>query len=137
MALRIEMLGQGECGVTSVEAGVEVLTSKPARYGGLGRSFSSTDLLAAALGTCVASDIEPIALRHGVPLEEIEIVAEKELRTAPKRLDALRLLVTLPAQVTDDVVERLRRASETCVVRRSLASEVEVVVSFKRSDRGA
>lgn len=137
MALRIEMLGGGECCVTNPETGVEVVTSKPPRYGGLGRSFSSTDLLAAALGTCVASDIEPIALRHGVPLEGIEIVAEKELRSSPKRLGSLRLLVMLSTRVTDDVVKRMRRASETCVVRRSLASDVEVVVSFERSERGS
>jgi uncharacterized OsmC-like protein len=132
LSTSIRLSGGGQCRVSHGRSGASLRTATPPEYGGLGNSFSATDLLVVALGTCIATDLEPVAERHGIPLPSIELTVSKELSTSPKRLVTLRVHVALPASVPDDVVRRISRASNTCVVRRSLHPAVAVEVTFAR-----
>lgn len=136
-AVRVSLLGKGECEVTHTASGVRLRTSKSPEYGGLGGSFSSTDLLAAALASCIATDLEPVAERHGVPLAAIHLEAGKRLGTSPKRVESLDVLVRVGAAVEDSVLLRLRRAADACLVQRSLDSEVRVRIRVERAPEGS
>ena len=115
--------------------GVEVRTSKSPEYGGTGTSFSSTDLLAAALGTCIATDIEPVAERHGIDAGSIRVRVSKVLSVRPKRMVLLEVEVEVPAGSPPDVLVRLERAAGHCLVHRSLSPEIEVRVRVRARER--
>ncbi|MGD8279087.1 MAG: OsmC family protein [Gemmatimonadota bacterium] len=132
----IVLEGRGECVVRQRATGVELRTSKSPEYGGTGTSFSSTDLLAAALGTCIATDVEPVAERHGIEAGSIRVHVSKLLSVRPKRIESLSVVVVLPAGVPPDVVVRLERAAGHCLVHRSLSPEIEVRVRVRDRTEG-
>lgn len=122
----------GRCEVLHEQSGARLTTDMPPEYGGEGRSFSATDLLAAALGVCVATNVDLVADRHGVPIEALEVRVEKTLAASPKRVSALAVTITIAAEVGDDVVARLDRAAAHCAVHRSLHPEVDVTIRTRR-----
>jgi uncharacterized OsmC-like protein len=131
----IRLVGRGECVVRHRATGVEVRTSKSPEYGGTGTSFSSTDLLAAALGTCIATDLEAVAERHGIEPGSMRIGVTKALSVQPKRIESLAVEVEVPAGVPPDVRVRLERAAGHCLVHRSLSADIEVRVRVRARDR--
>jgi len=131
----IVLEGRGECVVRQRVTGVELRTSKSPEYGGAGTSFSSTDLLAVALGTCIATDVEPVAERHGIEAGSIRVHVSKVLSVRPKRIASLSVDVEVPAGVQPDVRLRLERAAGHCLVHRSLSPEIEVRVRVRERDR--
>ncbi|MFW6201243.1 MAG: OsmC family protein [Gemmatimonadota bacterium] len=134
VAIRLE--GGGECVARHGSSDTRMRTSKSPAYGGSGGSFSSTDLLAVALGTCIATDLELVAERHGIAPAEIAIDVDKTLSLRPKRIEAFRVVVRVPERVEDDVVLRLERAAGHCLVHRSLAAEIRVDVEVHRAAGG-
>jgi len=128
----IQMQGRGDCSIEHAPTGTVIVTSKSAAFGGLGRSFSSTDLLAAALGSCIATDIEHVAVRHDVPLDDIRIEVDKEVTAQPKKVVALGVRVRVPPSVDDVLLLKLERAASHCLVHRSLHPEVRVDIEFQR-----
>ena len=130
--IEIRLLGAGECDVRHAASGARLHTSKSTAFGGLGRSFSSTDLIGAALGSCIATDLEPVAVRHGLAPADITILVEKELSGAPKRIESFTVTVTLPATVDDVLLVKLERAARLCLVQRSLSPDIACTVTLTR-----
>jgi putative redox protein len=125
--IEVVLLGDRTCGITHRESGAEIRTCVAPEYGGTGNAFSSTDLLAAALGSCIATNLEPVALRHSVALERIRLRVHKRLAHAPKRVESFTVEIRVDAPVAAAVLERLRRAAEHCLVHRSLSPAVAVM----------
>lgn len=128
LPIEIRLEGAGECVLRHGPSGAVIRTSKSPEYGGRGTSFSSTDLLAAALGSCIATDLEPVAERHGIAPGRIVVRAGKRLSVRPKRIESLTIDVTVAGELAEDVRLRLERAAQHCLVHRSLAPDVEVRV---------
>jgi uncharacterized OsmC-like protein len=99
-------------------------------YGGPGGAFSSTDLLAAALGSCIATNLAPVADRHGVPLDALIVRVRKELGQQPRRVTRLDVEIQSDRWLSPDLVARLRRAAASCTVSRSLRADLVHPVHF-------
>ncbi|HXI20630.1 MAG TPA: OsmC family protein, partial [Gemmatimonadales bacterium] len=121
----------GACRVRHQESGATLDTEGPTEFGGAGGAFSATDLLAAALGTCIATSIDSVAVRHGIPLEALTVRVEKELAEGPRRIRSLRVTVTVAAPVPEDLRQRLRRAAEACPVHRSLHPDLDLRLAIE------
>jgi uncharacterized OsmC-like protein len=128
--IRIRLLGGGDCELVQDTTGVALRTSKSVAFGGTGASFSSTDLLAAALGSCIATDLEPVAARNGVPPESIQIEVDKVLSLKPKRIESIDVRVTLPPGTPELVATKLERAADHCLVHRALHPDLDVRIRF-------
>jgi uncharacterized OsmC-like protein len=131
----IRLRGHGDCDATHSPSGASLVTSKSPQFGGSGASFSSTDLLAVALGTCIATDIEPVAARHGIDLQAIEILVEKRMSIQPKRIDALDVTIDIHVPVDDQLLTRLRNAANACLVQRSLSPAIACEIRFRTASR--
>jgi len=129
--LAITLAGGGDCRVHHVPTGTTIETSKSPAFGGSGRSLSSTDLLAAALGSCIATDIEPVAIRHGVPLEHIRIYVDKRLSLSPKRIESFTVRIVITAPVEASIRARLRNAADACLVQRSLDAAIRCDITLE------
>lgn len=130
MTIRARLLGSGECSVDHIASGATVRTSKSPEYGGTGASFSSTDLLLTALVTCIATDIEPVAVRNGVRLDRIVITGAKTLSTQPKAVVSLDVDVRIDGELDATTLLKLRRAADTCLVQRSLHPDVACTIEW-------
>ena len=128
--IEITSLGVGSCRVVETRSGASLTTDLPPEYGGAGASFSATDLLAAALGVCIATNIDTIADRHGIPLDALSITVDKTLSTNLKRLERLAVQIACSVELPSGVLERLKRAANHCIVHRSLHPDVVVTVDF-------
>jgi putative redox protein len=134
--IEIRSIEVGQCRVRHVSSGASFSTDLPTEYGGRGDSFSATDLLAAALGVCIATNLDAIAARHSVPLDALRVLVEKSLASEPKRVAALAVQVNIAATVTPELLTKFTRAASHCTVHRSLHPEVEVTVEFKTYEGG-
>ena len=106
-------------------------TAMAPEYGGPGGAFSSTDLVAAALGSCIATNLGPLAERHGVPLDSIKLAVSKQLTPPPKRIGRLEVTVQVKSPLSAELRARFETAAASCTVHRSLHPDLICTVCFE------
>lgn len=124
-------LGAGKTEITDDKTGAVMQTDVSPEFGGGGTTFSSTDLVGAALGSCISSSLEVLASRHDVPLDAILISVDKELGTDPKRIVRLAVTITVNIPNNHRLVAIFERAAHTCTVHRSLHPDVEAPIDVR------
>ncbi len=128
--INTDYLGDLQCEAEHVPSGVTLTTDAPEDNHGEGRSFSPTDLVATALGTCIATILGIQAEKHDLDLTGIEISVEKEMASNPRRIDALKTEVTMPVALDEQTRDRLERAARHCPVDESLHPDVDAPITF-------
>lgn len=112
-------------------SGTVLMTDAPIDNHGKGSSFSSTDLVATALGSCMGTIMGIVAERHGINLTGMTISVEKEMtKTQPRRIDSLKVEIHIPHTVSVENQKRLELAASTCPVHHSLHPDVKVDVKY-------
>ena len=129
--ITIDYLGGLRCHATHGPSQNTVITDAPVDNHGKGESFSPTDLVATALGTCMATVIGIFAERHGVDLRGMKVTVGKEMTQVPvRRIARLTTEIVVPLSAAHPHREALERAALTCPVPQSLHPEVEKPVNF-------
>ncbi len=129
---RVAYEGALRCRLTHGPSGSEISTDAPVDNQGRGEAFSPTDLVGAALGSCILTTMGIVAQRRSIRLEGATAKVVKEMTAQlPRRIDRLAVVVTLPAALSAADRETLRRAGEACPVHRSLHPDVKIDVTFK------
>lgn len=126
----IQLHDKGRCQIRHELAGSEIVTDLPPEYGGDGRSFSSTDLVSAALGSCILTSIDSILEREGHDPKKIKITVLKTLGDDPKMIKSISLDVFYPERLSPGLIDKLERAMATCPVKRSLNDQVKIKAQF-------
>ncbi|MCB9890633.1 MAG: OsmC family protein [Planctomycetes bacterium] len=111
-------------------SGQVLVTDAPVDNHGKGESFSPTDLVATALGSCMVTILAIAAEARGLEVEGTRVRVLKEMGAVPRRhISCLRVDLELPSI---DVEHRqvLENAARTCPVAVSLGTCVEQVVTF-------
>ena len=126
-----EYLGDLHCEAEHGPSGVTLTTDAPEDNHGRGESFSPTDLVATALGTCIATILGIQADKHGLDLEGIEITVEKEMAADPRRIDTLRTEVRMPTALDAPMRTRLERAARHCPVDESIHPDIDAPIRFR------
>src|SRR5512144_2353193 len=89
--------GQLHCDATHRPSGAKLSTDAPVDNHGRGESFSPTDLVAAALGTCMATVMGILAKKKGWTIEGAAVRVEKSMTTTgPRRIAQLRVRAVMP-----------------------------------------
>lgn len=105
-------------------------TAAPVDNRGDGSSFSPTDLVAAALASCMVTTMAIVAEREGIDFSAASFRIEKHMQSDPRRIAALPVVLHMPAGLSADQKMKLERAALTCPVHRSLLPEIEKKVEF-------
>ncbi|MGB7326020.1 MAG: OsmC family protein [Rubripirellula sp.] len=129
----IEYAGNLRCDAVHGPSGMKLHTDAPTDNGGQGSSFSPTDLVATALGSCVMTILGLVADRHELDLTGTRVHVEKEMVADPvRRIGSLRTVVTVPAGVSiDDAMRtRLETAARKCPVHQSLHADIDAPIDF-------
>lgn len=108
-----------------------VVTDAPVDNHGRGESFSPTDLVATALGSCMLTIMGIVAERRGLDLSGTRVVVEKHMVTDPvRRIGRLPVTITLNRDCSAEERKLLEAAALTCPVHKSLHPDIEKPVTF-------
>jgi putative redox protein len=116
--------------MTHGPSGVTMRTAAPLDNNGDGSSFSPTDLVAAALGSCMITTMAIVAEREGIPFPGARFAVQKHMRSDPRRVARLPVRIEMPDSLPPQARARLEAVARSCPVALSLAREVEQEVEF-------
>jgi putative redox protein len=120
------------CRATHGPSGTTLMTDAPVDNNGLGRSFSPTDLLATAMGTCMMTIMGIVAEREGLDINGSTVEVEKHMTTtSPRRVAKLVVNFRIRGVASNEHREKLVRAARACPVHHSLHPEVVCDVGFE------
>src|SRR4051812_35599079 len=118
--------GQLHCQATHGPSGAILVTDAPKDNMGKGESFSPTDLMATALGTCILTTMGIVAQRNNINMAGATAHVTKEMVLQPiRRIGRLPVTIRIPGKFTDDEKQRLENAGRACPVHKSLHADVE------------
>ncbi|MBG8553055.1 OsmC family protein [Hymenobacter guriensis] len=118
---------------THVASGNTILTDAPLDNHGRGEAFSPTDLVSAALGSCMMTIMGIVAERHGLNLTGTTFDVTKHMAAAPRRISQIDVQFRLPAALDAKQRTLLENAARTCPVALSLNPEIRQEVQFDYS----
>src|SRR4249920_886198 len=128
--ISIDYSGKLHCRTTHGPSGTVLATDAPLDNQGKGEAFSPTDLVATALGTCIATTMAIVAERHGVELKGMTVQVRKEMASDPRRIGRLTTEVHIPLPADHSQRALLEKTALGCPVHRSLAAEMERPTEF-------
>lgn len=124
--------GDLRCAATHGPSGRTLETDAPVDNHGRGESFSPTDLVATALGTCMVTIMGIAAARHEIDLRGLTVEVTKEMtKEAPRRIARLGTTIRVPLPPDHPKRPLLENAALTCPVHHSLHPEIGKPVDFQ------
>lgn len=134
--IRMEYQGNLRVQATHGPSGAMVCTDAPVDNQGRGESFSPTDLVATALGSCVLTVMGIYAERHGIDLRGTAIRVGKIMSASPpRRIARLEITLECPSDPGLRHTQALETAAHACPVHQSLNPEIEKPMRFVWGER--
>ena len=135
MAVEINIAYEGRlhCTATHGPSRNTLTTDAPVDNGGKGAAFSPTDLVATALGTCMATVMGLVAQRNKLDIDGVSIQVIKEMTADPvRRIGTLKTRLVFPPGKSLSPTDRARleAAARACPVKQSLHPDVKAPVEF-------
>ncbi len=131
VSISIEYQGKLRCQARHEPSGNTLITDAPIDNCGKGESFSPTDLVATALGSCILTIMGIIAERNEIDISGAEVNVGKEMVADPvRRIGSLKVDVRIPHQLSEDDRKRLENGARTCPVHKSLHPDVDAPIVF-------
>jgi putative redox protein len=139
MSVKIDVTYEGDlhCTVVHGPSRDQLPTDAPADNQGRGEHFSPTDLVAAALGSCVLTVMGIAARRLEIDMTGARAVVHKEMSSVPRRhIGKLTVEIALPARLGPRERRLLESAARGSPVQASLGpdTEVELRIASARED---
>ena len=131
VAIQLEYQGDLHCKAVHGPSGTELNTDAPKDNQGRGESFSPTDLVATALGSCMLTVMGIMARTLELDITGTTATVEKEMTsTAPRMIKQLAVKIHVPHSLSDENKQKLERAAHTCPVHKSLHPDVQSPIAF-------
>lgn len=117
---------------THLTSGNTIITDAPVDNNGKGEAFSPTDLVCAALGSCMMTIMGILAERNDIDLTGTEMEITKTMAANPRRIARIEVAFQIKSTsvLIEEQREKLRRAALTCPVALSLHPDIEQTVTF-------
>lgn len=129
--INMEYTGQLHCRLTHQPSGSEIATDAPKDNNGKGEAFSPTDLVAAALGSCMLTVMGIVAMRHHINLEGSTVAVEKTMVTeTTRRIGSISVILHMAKGIPEEKRAMLEATAHACPVHKSLHPDVKVPVEF-------
>lgn len=123
-------LGNKKVELIHEPSGATLITDAPKDNLGDGSKFSPTDLVAAALGSCIITTIAIVAERDGIDVTNSHMSVTKHMSTSPRRIGELPVTLHLPKSLTVEQRAKLERTARTCPVHHSLHGDIKADITF-------
>ena len=127
ISIQFEYEGDLHCKVVHGPSGTELFTDAPKDNQGRGESFSPTDTVATALGSCMLTTMGILAQTLNLDITGSTATVEKEMTSVPsRRIQRLSVRIHVPQAFGEEDRLKLQRAAETCPVMKSIHPDIEV-----------
>lgn len=129
--IRLEYKGELRVHAEHVKSKVTMLTDAPVDNQGKGESFSPTDLLCTALGSCMLTIMGISANTHQFNIDGTKVKVTKIMVANPRRVGEIIIEFDMPQkEFTSKQKEILRLAAENCPVAKSLHPDLVQTIIF-------
>ncbi len=127
--IKLSYEGDLHCSALHIPSGSTLATDAPVDNNGLGQAFSPTDLVATALGACMATVIGIVAKRKNLAVEGMKIDVRKFMSAdQPRRISRLELDIEMPLPADHPDRKILESAARGCPVHHSIHPDIEVAM---------
>lgn len=129
--IKLTYEGDLHCNAIHLPSGNTLVTDAPLDNNGRGQAFSPTDLVATALGSCMATVIGIVARRKELPVEGMTVHVRKFMsEDLPRRIHRLELDLRIPLPASHPDRKLLESAANGCPVHHSIHPDIEVVMNW-------
>ncbi len=112
-------------------SGTRLNTDAPKDNQGKGESFSPSDLVATALGSCMMTIMGIAARNMNLDIKGTKVTVQKEMVATPlRRIGKLGVQIKVPGKFTDEQKKKLENAALTCPVHKSMHPDIQIPVEF-------
>ena len=113
-----------------IASGEKIITDAPIDNNGKGEAFSPTDLVAAALGSCMITIMAIAAEKHGIDVSRTNASVIKEMRSDPRRINEIIIDINMDKNIEVKDRKRLEKAALACPVHKSLHPDIKKKIQF-------
>ena len=115
-----------------IKSNSKILTDAPIDNNGKGEAFSPTDLVCAALSSCMMTLMGMLAEREGIDLTGLSSEITKIMASNPRRIAEIQIVFTHnELKATEIQMQKLRNAALTCPVALSLGESIKQTIEFR------
>ena len=132
--VEIDIVYNGElrCLATHQPSSTVLTTDAPKDNHGKGESFSPTDLVATALGTCILTMMGIAAQSMQIDLSGTKVVVRKEMVAKPiRRIGTLAVTIDVPLSLGEAQRQKLINVAMTCPVHKSMHPDIQMPIDFR------
>ena len=131
ITISISYSGELRCEATHTPSNTTLSTDAPVDNNGKGETFSPTDLVASALGNCMATIMGIVAERKGISLDGLTMSVDKYMsEDLPRRISKLPVTINMPMASDDKNKDLMINAALTCPVHQSLHESIEIPITW-------
>ena len=133
MSHKIESSYLGELRVSSshLASDTEIITDAPVDNNGKGESFSPTDLVATALGTCMITVMGIYAEKNGILMPNVYSRTNKVMSSHPRKISKLKIeIIFNDNQLSNEQKQSLKEVALNCPVAKSLHPDIQQEIEF-------
>jgi len=124
-------IGELRTEATHVRSGVRIITDAPPDNQGKGESFSPSDLLATALGSCMLTIMGIASRTHSINIDGTKIKITKVMAANPRRVSEVHIVFDLPKNNYNEKEKGiLEMAARTCPVALSIHPDIKQELTF-------
>ena len=130
--MEVKYLGDLRTQGTHLKSGIQIITDAPLDNNGKGEAYSPTDLVAAALASCMITIMGIQANKNGWNITGVKAEVEKIMSANPRKISGVRVKLFFPASTPTDKEARgvLENAALTCPVALSLNTDIRQEIEF-------
>lgn len=116
--------------LTHKSSNTKLITDAPSDNQGKGESFSPTDLLAAALGSCMVTIMGIRANSKSITLKPFHFQINKIMNSNPRKVGVVEVEIICSKEISIKDRTYLEKEAKECPVALSLSNELEQKVTF-------
>lgn len=124
-------LNEKHCKIIHGPSQSQIETDAPKDNHGRGENFSPTDLLGAALGSCMLTVMAIWGEQNGLDFSKCSFEVAKEMTSNPRRVASLPISLKLPSAANAEQQEKLQELAHNCPVKLSLNPEIKIQATFE------
>ena len=124
-------LGSLRTQASHIKSGNTIITDAPIDNNGKGEAFSPTDLVCAALSSCMITIMGILADREKIDLRGLTSEIVKVMSANPRKIAEIQITFRHPNLVaTEEQKQKLKQAARTCPVALSLSESLKQSIEF-------
>lgn len=114
--------------------GHQITIDQPAADGGFDEGMTPVEIFVSSLGACIGVYVVSFCERHQIPTEDLKIqLSWEKAPNPPVRLGSIKAQVSVPAEVSPEMLQTIHRVAESCLIHNTLMNtpDVQIEVSSR------